>query len=463
MASTYTGLGVELQATGENAGTWGTKTNTNLQILEQISGGFTQQSIAGGAQTTELSVSDGSTGATLSHRMIEFTGTISGNQIVTIPLDVQTFYFIKNSTSGSHTVQFKYTSGSGDTFTFAAADKGTVILFASANDGTNPDIIDIGMGNVTLTGTETLTNKTLTSPKIGTSILDTNGAELFQLTATSSATNEFTIANAANGSAPSIAATGSSDSNIDIAIKPKGTGETVFGTGSANATITSSGAHDLILDTNSGTNSGTITITDAANGDITIAPNGTGVAKAVDAGDATGAIKIAGKETIWVPAVSMYPNTTNGCAALAQTELSNGPELKTLDFDKDSDEFAQFAVAFPKSWNEGTVTFQAFFTANSTNTGTTAWSLAGVALADDGALNTAFGTAVLPTAKAMSGTANDLAVTAESGAVTIAGSPSTDEYVFFEISRDVSADSLTADAKLLGIKLFFTTDAANDA
>jgi len=159
----------------------------------------------------------------------------------------------------------------------------------------------------------------------------------------------------------------------------------------------------------------------------------------------------------------MYPNTTNGCANIAQTELSNGPELKTLDFDKDSDEFAQFAVAFPKSWNEGTVTFQAFFTANTTNTGTTSWALQAVALADDGSLNTAFGTAVAPTAKAMSGTANDLAVTAESGAVTIAGSPSTDEYVFFQIFRDVSADDLTADAKLLGVKLFFTTDAANDA
>ena len=159
----------------------------------------------------------------------------------------------------------------------------------------------------------------------------------------------------------------------------------------------------------------------------------------------------------------MYPNTTNGCAAIAQTELSNGPELKSLDFDKDSDEFAQFAVAFPKSWNEGTVTFQAFFTANTTNTGTTAWGLGGVALADDGSLNTAFGTVVVATAKAMSGTSNDLAVTAESGAVTIAGSPSTDEYVFFQIQRDVSADSLTADSKLLGIKLFFTTDAANDA
>ena len=531
MASTYTPLGVELQATGENAGTWGTKTNTNLQIIEQISGGYTTQSIAGSAQTTALSVSDGSTGATLSHRMIEFTGTITGNQIVTIPLDVQTFYFLRNSTSGSYTVQFKYASGSGDSFTFAAADKGDALVFATANDGTNPDIDTLPAGDVTLTGTQTLTNKTLTSPKIGTSILDTNGNELALLTATSSAVNEFTIANAATSNGPTLSSTGG-DSNIDINITPKGTGdvvlagdtvkvgdsgaaatltsngagaltvttggaadlvlstnsgtdsstititdaangnialtnngtgEVVIGSGSASGKITTSGAHDLVLDTNAGTNSGNITITDAANGDITISPNGTGIAKAVDAGDNTAAIKIAGKETIWVPAVAMYPNTTNGCAALAQTELGNGPELKTLDFDKDSDEFAQFAVAFPKSWNEGTITFQAFFTANSTNTGTTSWALQGVALADDGSLNTAFGTAVAPTAKAMSGTANDLAVTAESGAVTIAGSPSTDEYVFFQISRDVSADSLAADAKLLGIKLFFTTDAANDA
>ena len=461
MASTYTPLGVELQATGENAGTWGTKTNTNLQIIEQISGGYTTQSIAGGAQTTALSVSDGSTGATLSHRMIEFTGTITGNQIVTIPLDVQTFYFLRNSTSGSYTVQFKYVSGSGDSFTFAAGDKGDALVFATANDGTNPDILTLPAGDVTLAGTQTLTNKTLTSPKVGTSILDTNGNELALVTATSSAVNEFTIANAATGNDPTLSATGD-DSNIDIAIKPKGTGETVFGTGAAAATITTSGANDLVLDTNSGTNSGTITITDAANGDITIAPNGTGQAKAVDAADATGAIKIAGKETIWVPAVAMYANSTNGASA-EQVELSNGPEIKVLDFDKDTDEFAQFAVAFPKSWNAGTVTFQAFFTATSTDTGTTAWGLSAVALADSGDLNTAFGTQVVATAKAHSGTSNDLDVAAESGAVTIAGSPGADEYVFFQVSRDVSADNLNADARLLGIKLFFTTSAANDA
>ena len=458
MASTFTPLGVELQATGENAGTWGNKTNVNLQLIEQIAGGYTTQSIAGGAQTTALAINDSGTGDTAAHRMIEFTGTISGNQIVTIPNDVQTFYFLKNSTSGSHTVQFKYATGSGDSFTFSATDKGTKILFASANDGSNPDIIDIGMGDVTLTGTETLTNKTLTSPKIGTSILDTSGNELFNLTATGSATNEFTVANAANGSAPTLSATGSSDSNVNINFAPKGTGEIVIGTGSANATLTTNGAHDLILDTNSGTNSGSITITDGADGNINIAPNGNGV---VQAGGS--AVKVAGKETIWVPAVAMYPNTTSGCADLAQVELGNGPELKTLDFDKDSDEFAQFAVAFPKSWNEGTITFQAFFTADSTNTGTVSWVLAGVACADNDTINVAFGTGVAPTAKAHSGTANDLDVTAESGAVTIAGSPSTDEEVYFQITRDVSEDSLTADAKLLGVKLFFTTDAANDA
>jgi hypothetical protein len=147
MASSYTGLGTELMTTGENAGTWGTTTNTNLQIIEQISGGYTAQSIAGGAQTTTLSVSDGSTGATLAHRVIEFTGTITGNQVVTIPLDVQTFYIMKNNTSGAYTVQFKYVSGSGSSVTWAATDKGTKLIYATADDGTNPNMVDSGIGS----------------------------------------------------------------------------------------------------------------------------------------------------------------------------------------------------------------------------------------------------------------------------------------------------------------------------
>ena len=95
MASTYTALGVELMATGENAGTWGTKTNTNLNIIEQITGGFTQQALTDGG-TVALAPSDGATGAVMSHRMIEFTGTITGTSTVTIPLDTQNFYFLSS-------------------------------------------------------------------------------------------------------------------------------------------------------------------------------------------------------------------------------------------------------------------------------------------------------------------------------------------------------------------------------
>ena len=405
MASSYSDLGLELMATGENAGTWGDKTNANLNLIEQLTGGFLEVDIAGSG-TIALDIDNGALTGTAQQRVIKLTGALTGSRIVTFPLLTENFYIIENATTNAETVQLKAASGSGATVTFATDDKTTKIIFL---DGvaTNTGVFDTGLGegDVTLTGTQTLTNKTLTSPAIGTKISDTNGNELINFTATGSAVNEITIANAATGvTGPVISATG--ETNVGININPKGSG--VFNSGGS-------------------------------------------------------AVKIAGKESIWVPALAMYPNTTNGCADLAQVELSNGPEIKTLDFDKDSDEFAQFAVAFPKSWNEGTVTFQAFFTANSTNTGTTAWGLSGVAIADDDSINTAFGTQVVATAKAMSGTANDLAVANESGAVTIAGSPSVDEDVFFQISRDVSADSLTADAKLLGIKLFFTTDAANDA
>ena len=147
MASTYTPLGIEIMATGENAGTWGTKTNANLNLFEQLTGGFSTLSIAGGAQTTNLTVIDGNTTGTAQYRMIEFTGTITGNQIVTIPLDIETFYFLRNSTTGSFTVQFKYVTGSGDTTTFASTDKGDKLIVASANDGTNPDIVNISLAS----------------------------------------------------------------------------------------------------------------------------------------------------------------------------------------------------------------------------------------------------------------------------------------------------------------------------
>ena len=160
MASTYTPLGIEKMATGENAGTWGTKTNTNLEIIEQLAGGYASQAVNGTGDTA-LAVSDGATGATMAHRVIELTGTITGNITVSIPLDAQQLYLIKNSTSGAYTVEFQYTSGSGTSVTWATTDKGTKLLYAKADDGTNPNIVDVGFSQIT--GTETLTNKTLRS------------------------------------------------------------------------------------------------------------------------------------------------------------------------------------------------------------------------------------------------------------------------------------------------------------
>ena len=144
MASTYTDLGIELMATGENAGTWGTKTNANLNLIEQLTGGFATVSIAGGAGTTTLDIDDGALTGTAQQRIIEFTGSITGNRIVTIPNDVETFYILKNSTSGAYTVQFKYATGSGSSTTFSATDKGTKIVYASASpDATNPNVVDV--------------------------------------------------------------------------------------------------------------------------------------------------------------------------------------------------------------------------------------------------------------------------------------------------------------------------------
>jgi hypothetical protein len=158
MASTYTPLGVELMATGENAGTWGTKTNTNLQLIEQISGGYKVQTLntdGAGANTTTLTEDDGSTGATVATRVIIFGAvspeTISGNKIVTFPVGVENFYLIKNSTSGSYTVQLKAASGSGATVTWATDDKGWKLVYF---DGvaTNTGVYDVGFGAATSPG-----------------------------------------------------------------------------------------------------------------------------------------------------------------------------------------------------------------------------------------------------------------------------------------------------------------------
>ena len=132
MASSYSAdLKLELMATGEKSGTWGDITNTNLIILQQAIAGYEAVSIAGGAQTTALTFSNGliSNGK---NAIIELTGTITGNQIVTIPDAIEKTYIIKNSTSGAFTVQFKTVSGSGPTW--STTDKGIKTLYSNGTD-----------------------------------------------------------------------------------------------------------------------------------------------------------------------------------------------------------------------------------------------------------------------------------------------------------------------------------------
>ena len=150
MASTFSDLGIELMATGENAGTWGTKTNANLNLIEQLTGGHLEVSIAGGAGTTTLDIDDGALTGTAQQRVLDLTGSITGNRIVAFPLLTENFYFIKNSTSGAYTVQLKAVSGSGATVTFSTTDKGWKIIYL---DGvaTNTGVYEISPVNATLT------------------------------------------------------------------------------------------------------------------------------------------------------------------------------------------------------------------------------------------------------------------------------------------------------------------------
>lgn len=169
-----------------------------------------------------------------------------------------------------------------------------------------------------------------------------------------------------------------------------------------------------------------------------------------------------GLETIWVPAVAMYTRTTNGAASGTVETGTSLVMRKSFDFDTTTQEFVQFAVMFPKSWNESTVTFAPVWTAAS-GSGGVVFGLAGVALSDDDALNTAFGTAQTSTDTLI--TAADIHVGPTSSAITIAGTPAAGDWVVFQLNRTVSdgSDTLGVDANLLGVRLFFTTDSPDDS
>lgn len=180
-------------------------------------------------------------------------------------------------------------------------------------------------------------------------------------------------------------------------------------------------------------------------------------------------VKKVGLETIWIPAAAMTARTTNGAASGTAEMTTNKNMFATLDFDTTTQEFAQFCIRMPKSWNESTVTFAATWSHASTATNFgVAWGLAGVAISNDDAGDVAFGTAVIAGGAGTGdtgGTTNDIYITPTSAAITIAGTPAAEDYVMFQVNRTVSdsSDNMAIDARLHGITLYFTTDASTDA
>ena len=187
--------------------------------------------------------------------------------------------------------------------------------------------------------------------------------------------------------------------------------------------------------------------------------------KLIKDGGATIASIGQGKQLLaWVPAGAMVPNTTNGPSTGTLERTTNKNMYKTLDFDATTSESAQFLVAMPKKWNEGTITFVPYWAhaATTTNFGVV-WGLSGVAVSNDDTTDVAFGTA--QNSADTGGTTADLYIGPESSAITVGGTPAELDLVNFKIARlpaDAS-DNMAIDAGLVGIKVFYTTDTTTEA
>jgi hypothetical protein len=253
MASTYTtDLAIQLIATGENAGTWGPITNTNLTVVQQAIAGYQAISIAGGAQTTALVVTQNSL-STAKNAVIKLTGTITGNQIVTVPNGIQKTWIVSNGTVGAFTVNFKYAStGTGQTW--STTDKGIKILYA---DGTDIQVVDFSTLSGQIVAAQ-ITNSNITQAKlasnsIGTAQLQTNAVTAVKITqssitqaklaANSVGSNQLIATAVTPASYTQISITVDADGRITAASSGAGGGAgmeipTLFSSGPASGTYT---------------------------------------------------------------------------------------------------------------------------------------------------------------------------------------------------------------------------------
>ena len=178
MASTFsTDLKLELMATGENAGTWGTKTNTNLNLIQQAIAGF--QSIDVASADVALAMTDASI-SNARNMVLQFTGTLTASRIVTIPNSIEKFYVVVDATThGAFTLTFKTVSGTGFLCVqgkshFCYSD-GTNINLISGAQLANTTLDDVLNNGDTSNGTINISNITI-SAATTTNTISASGA-----------------------------------------------------------------------------------------------------------------------------------------------------------------------------------------------------------------------------------------------------------------------------------------------
>jgi hypothetical protein len=416
MASSYDNdLRLNEMATGDQSGAWGTVTNLNLEMIAEAFS-YGTRAIAN-ASTDNITLADGALDADRS-MYLKLTGGGQACTVTFLPATISKVWLIENATS--YTLTFTQGSNGANVAVLA----GQVKMIATDGGGSTNGIVYDLFTDVNFAGTTHFDN------------IDVDGTT--------------------NLDAVDIDGAVQVDATVTVGVDDTGYDVKFFGDTASAFMQWDASVDDLIL----GGAAGLI----VPEGQLTIASTPM-TSSAADLNQLDGKVaKTAGLETIWVPSTAMYPTTTNGCTALTAVETTAlRPDMQVLDFAAAADDFAQFSIGFPKSWNEGVIKFQVFWTPSTTNPGDCIWGLQGVSVADGATIDVAFGTAVTVTDAGI-GTVEDQQVSAVSGDVTITNA-AVDTQTYFQIFRDANAggDTFTGVSRLLGIKLFFTTDAANDA
>ena len=205
MASSYSDLGLELMVTGENAGTWGDKTNSNLNLIQQAVGGYEAITLTSGGTVT-LAMTD-ATLSTARNMIIKFaTATIASSTICTIPDGIEKFYiFDCSGLTNANNLTIKTVSGTG--FSPTTAGAASPKMFAAYSDGTNLVEVSLNtLGGTIATAqieaaaitTALLSDNAVTTAKISDNQVTTAKISDNQITTAKISDNQITTAKIAN-------------------------------------------------------------------------------------------------------------------------------------------------------------------------------------------------------------------------------------------------------------------------